>query len=94
MLKWGAYWTMLGILKLFGIGIANSKFQGHSWTKKYIKSCGWCYLLMGIPFIVLGLLDSYGIYTASILERLLVGVPSFICAILIDNKYRKLAKEE
>lgn len=51
----GIILTLYGLAGLFGIRQIPTKFQDTSWTRRYIHYQGISWLLLEIPWIVLGL---------------------------------------
>ena len=90
MLGLGIFCLIEGLLGRAGIMFVNQKYQGHSWTKQYMKDASVTYLLGGISYTILGLLDDFGIYRRNIVVAILVAIPGFIVASKVDKKYRNM----
>ena len=47
----GLFATIYGIAGILGFQIISARHRGHGWTKKYIRSQGISWLLLGIPWL-------------------------------------------
>ena len=92
----GIFWTRYGLLGLFGIQVIPSKFKGKSWTKKYIRSCGLSWMILGIPWLALYLIIrnmdiNYYIEAAILIAT---AIPSIIYSAVCNKKYKAMLKNE
>lgn len=90
------FWILYGVLGLFGFQFVPSKFRGYSWTKTYIRYQGIGWLMLGIPwqilcFVVPKMNISEGI---TIFLMIVTAMPSLICSIFVDTKYKRLLETE
>ena len=85
-----------GILGLFGKMNIPEKFQGHKWTKDYIRGLAISYILLGIPYLILYL--AFRQYDPGFMKMfifiILSGLPSLILIIFHEKKYNKLLKND
>ena len=52
----GLFWTIEGLFKLAGLQQIDPKFQGYSWTERYKKRISISWLLLGVLYIIFGIL--------------------------------------
>lgn len=92
------FWTIYGIAGILGFQIISDKYRGHDWTKNYIRSQGISWLLLGIPWLAF---DRVMVHTSANIGTdllciilLALAIPSFVCSLLNDKKYKYLLKNE
>ncbi|MBD5148214.1 MAG: hypothetical protein HDT19_05480 [Oscillibacter sp.] len=96
ILTLGIFWTLYGMAGILGFQIIGEKYKNHHWTSSYIRCRGISWLTLGIPMLVLYLLD----YSREInrpvmcLLILLCGIPSIVYSIVKERKYERMLKEE
>ena len=88
----GIFWTVYGVIGLFGFQVIPSKYKGYSWTRDYISLQAKTWLMLGVPWVALSLIlptlnISRGLTTIAIIA---VAIPSLIYSGFIDRKYQKL----
>lgn len=92
----GIIWTLYGLAGLFGIQKIPAKFKNKPWTLLYTRRQGISWLLLGIPWIILRLATAdkgLGI-PVMILLLLVCSLPSFIYAVILDQRYTAKLKQE
>ncbi len=89
----GIFWTIYGLIGLFGFQFAiPKKFRGQSWTKKYIRLQGLSWIVLGVPWIILAsFATAYEIelYT-KIIALLILSTPALLYSLIAGRKYRAL----
>jgi hypothetical protein len=92
----GIFWTIYGILGLFGIHPIPEEYKNKSWTLRYKRSCGISWLMLGIADIVLYLVVStYEIkWTITAVLIILFATPYMIHSSFIDKKYKAKLESE
>lgn len=92
----GVFWTIYGILGIFGFQVINEKYRNHDWTRSYIRYRGISWLMLGIPWLVIYLLangkDISGPVLCSLL--LLCGAPSIAYTMISERKYEHMIQEK
>lgn len=90
----GIFWSIYGLLGLFGVQVIPQKFKGKSWTKKYIRSCGLSWVLLGIPWLVAYLIIRNMDINYYIVAAILIAtaVPSVIYSAAYSRKYKTMLK--
>ena len=90
----GMFWSIYGILGLFGVQIIPSKYKGKSWTKSYIRCCGVSWILLGFPWLACYLITrSMNInYFIVLIIYITISIPSIIYTIAYDRKYKTMLK--
>ena len=85
-----------GIFGLFGKMNIPEKFNGHEWTKDYMKELVIADILLGVPWLILYFaFKQYDPgYWKIFLLIILLALPSLIYLILIERKYNKLLKKD
>ena len=85
-----------GVLGLFGKMNIPEKFEGNEWTKNYKRQMAICYILLGIPWLILyfAFMQYDPGYLKMFLIIILAALPSLICVILTELKYLKLLKKD
>ena len=86
----GIFYTIRGIAGMMGHSIVREEYEGYCWTKEYKKSIGISYLILGVPYIILGacgILDGIKLLHGIVLI-LLTSIPSFVYSLYIDKKYK------
>lgn len=91
----GIFWTVYGVIGLFGFQVIPSKYKGYSWTRDYIRLQAKTWLMLGVPWVALSLIlpalnISRGWTTIAII---VVAIPSLVYSGFIDRKYQKLVNE-
>lgn len=92
----GIFWCVYGILGLFGVQIIAYEYKGKSWTKKYIHCRGISWLLLGIPWIIVYIVDHYMNIDNHIWALLLAiaSIPSIIYTVVYERKYKNMLKND
>ena len=89
--------TIEGVVGLFGYKFSiPSKYEGHTWTKKYIQGCGISRIIFGIPWIILSFViweKEFDLKTAIIIA-VIGSLPSLAYDVLNSIKYRRMLKQE
>lgn len=90
MLLLGIFWTLYGIAGLMGIQRIPPAYRGKRWARKYARTCGVGWLMIGIPWIILYLLCSYYEvrWSATALFMVLVSLPSILYSTYIEKLYQ------
>ena len=94
----GAFWVIYGILGFFGVQRVPERCKGKSWTESYMRSCGVAYILLGLPWLVFGLVT----YNMKLhfpvgglgLAMVILAIPSVIYGLVIDRKYKPLMNSD
>lgn len=96
LLYMGIFYSIYGILGLFGIQIISEEYRGKKWTKSYIRCRGAAWLGMGVPWIVFYLIDrDIHIKTGiGVIILIAISLPSLIFTFVYDAKYRAMLKKE
>ena len=92
----GAFWVIYGILGFFGVQRVPERYKGKSWTESYMRSCGVAYILLGLPWLIFGLVtNNMKIdFLIGALAMVIVAIPAFIYALFIDRKYKPLMNSD
>lgn len=93
----GIVWVIYGFAGLLGFQIsipARAKYR--TWTKRYIRSQGLSWILLGVPWIILACVanGSNMHISIKILSLVLCSVPALLYTIIHDRKYRAKINEE
>ena len=88
----GIFWTVYGVIGLFGFQIIPSKFKGYSWTRDYIRLQAKTWLMLGVPWIVISFIApalnmGRGWTTVAIIA---VAIPSLVYSGVNEKKYMRL----
>lgn len=85
----GMIWTLYGLAGILGIQKIPKKFQGQLWTKRYIRSQGMAWILLGIPWIILALVtDDWNLSPWIMLLLILeCTIPSFLYSLALNRTY-------
>ena len=87
-------YTLYGIAGLFGFQIIPEQYKGHPWTKEYKRSQGIAYLMLGVPWLLVCLLEKACLSDVPVWGMILIvallAVPAFIFAVAIGRKYKAL----
>lgn len=96
LLYMGIFYSIYGILGLFGIQIISEEYRGKTWTKSYIRCRGVSQVVMGVPWIVFYLIDrDIHIKTGiGVIILIAISLPSIIFTFVYDAKYRAMLKKE
>ena len=90
----GIFWSIYGVLGLFGIQKIPSEYKGKNWTKRFIRSRGVSWILLGFPWIIFYLIvrnmNINNFITAMII--IVISIPSIIYSVVSDRKYKTLLK--
>ena len=92
----GAFWIIYGILGFFGVQRIPERCKGKSWTESYMRSRGGAYILLGLPWLIFGLV-TYSMklrYFILSLALLPLAIPAVIYALFIDRKYKPLMNSD
>ena len=88
----GAFWVIYGILGFFGVQRLPERCKGKSWTESYMRSCGVAYILMGLPWLVFGVV-TYNMklhFLVGALTMLILAIPAVIYGLVVDRKYKPM----
>ena len=90
----GIFWSIYGVLGLFGFQVIPSKYKGKSWTKSYIRCRGVSWMLLGFPWLACYIvIHNMNIkYFIVVIIYTIVSIPSIIYTIAYDRKYKPLLK--
>lgn len=85
----GVFWLVYGAILIIGHGFIPEEYRNRSWTKEYKRHMGYAYLLLGIPWLILGYVNisvsiRFGIMMVFIL---LCSVPGVAYSLYIDKKF-------
>lgn len=71
------------------------KFKNKPWTLEYKKACGSCWLALGIPCLVWGIICRVMEVSGwrAWVPFLLVLIPGIVYSFAVEKKYKKLLKE-
>ena len=86
----GAFWVIYGILGFFGVQRVPERCKGKSWTESYMRSCGIAYILLGLPWLIFGLV-TYKMkidFLIGALAMVILAIPAVICGLIVDRKYK------
>lgn len=90
----GIFYSIYGILGLFGVQVISSEYKGKKWTKGYICCRGVSWLLLGFPWLAFYLIvHSMNINT--LIEALIliaISIPSVVFSFLSERKYKSMLK--
>lgn len=93
----GLIWTLYGIAGIFGHQLKiPKKYKGKTWTKEYVRFQGLTWLILGVAFLVLYLLDKKFDFelTATISLILCASLPSWVYAFIGEKKFKHRLKNE
>ena len=99
LLFMSVFWTIYGIVGLFGYQRIPKNFHGYSWTKQYIRMNGISWLMMGVPLLALYAVVKIFFEEASLSAPLitcivmLLSLPAIIYTFINEGKYEKLLVE-
>ena len=99
LLFMSVFWTLYGIVGLFGYQNIPKKFKGYSWTKEYIRLQGITWLMLGVPLLMLYLFVNHLIPEENlnaellVLSMLVLASPSVVFTYKWEKKYEKLLKD-
>ena len=91
-------WILYGIAGRSGIMLVPKKCRGYVWTEDWKRSRGTAYLLLGVPWLLFGLvcrvlsLDLGRGVTCVIL--LVLAAPSCIHGYVIDRRFKRLREKD
>ena len=88
----GIFYTIYGCLGLMGVQNIPDEYKDKPWTKDYKKMRGISWLLLGIPFLILYIVDHFYqlSFATFILALLIASVPS----LYYTNKNEKIYKQK
>ena len=92
----GAFWVIYGILGFFGVQRVPERCKGKSWTESYMRSCGMAYILLGLPWLVFGLV-TYNMKLHLLIGALtmaILAVPAVIYGLVVDKKYKPMLEKD
>ena len=93
----GIVWVIYGFAGLLGFQVAiPKKAKARTWTKRYIRSQGLSWILLGVPWIILACASngSNMHISTKILSLVLCSVPALLFTIIYDRKYKAIINEE
>jgi hypothetical protein len=92
----GLFFTIYGILGLFGIHPIPEEYKNKSWTRRYKRACGIGWLMLGIADIVLYLVISIYELKWPVIAALILlfATPYMICSFYTDKKYKAKLESE
>ena len=96
LLATGIILILYGLAGLLGIQKIPAKFQGKSWTRRYIRYQGISWLLLGVPWTVLSLATAdKGLGTpVMVLLLFACSLPGFFYTVILERKYTARLKLE
>ncbi len=86
-------WIVFGIIGLLGFSfVVPKRFKGQKWEKTYIRKKGVCELMLGVPWLLIYIIfhDNRLEFMHEQLVVLICALPSIVCSITIDKKYKAL----
>ena len=92
----GILLSLYGILGLCGVQRIPAKYEGKSWTKKYIRCRGVSWLLLGLPWICFYLvsrnmnIDNF----AAGVTVIVISIPAVIYVAVYDRKFNAMLKND
>ena len=90
----GVFWVIYGILGFFVVQLVTKRCKGKSWTESYMRDCGVAYILLGLPWLVFGLVTvTYNMERNFFIEALAIvalAIPAFLYGLVIDRKYKAM----
>ena len=90
----GIFWSIYGILGLFGIQYIPPTYRGKSWTPDYIRCRGVTWVLVGFPWLVFFLAaHSMNIERLiAVIILIAISTPSILYTVVYDRRYRAMLK--
>ena len=87
----GAFWTVYGLLGLAGWQRLPARYRGHRWTARYTRQLGLSWILLGIPWLLAGILvrNSAMPWGGQCVVMVLVSLPSIVYTWALDRQYKK-----
>ena len=87
----GAFWTVYGLLGLAGWQRLPARYRGHRWTARYTRQLGLSWILLGIPWLLAGILvrNSAMPWGGQCAVMVLVSLPSIVYTWALDRQYKK-----
>ena len=93
----GIVWVIYGFAGLLGFQVAiPKKAKARTWTKRYIRSQGLSWILLGVPWIILACVTKGRMTHISIkpLALVICSVPALLYTTIFDRKYKAIINEE
>ena len=92
----GIAYCVYGLLYLLGIPHVAPKYRNRTWTRRYQRSCGIGWLMIGIPWLALYVLSVNCQVAHPLLATLIVvlALPSIFYGFLSEKRFRKIADNE
>ncbi|MCH5279763.1 MAG: hypothetical protein J1E60_08270 [Christensenellaceae bacterium] len=88
----GIFWSIYGILGLFGVQRIPPKYKGKKWTKSYIRCCGVSWMLLGFLWLAF-YLAAHNVninYFTAVIILIAVSIPAIIFTFAYDRKYKTM----
>ena len=88
------FWILYGMAGLLGFQNIPAKYQGHRWTKAYIRNRGVQWLMLGLPWLGFYLVRTFLLAEAGISSEmevvilLLLALPALTASIVWERKYK------
>ncbi len=96
ILIFGIFWTVYGIIALFGFCKIPQNFKNKPWTKEYTRYLGITWIIAGIPWIILHFVfEKWALgRVTEVLLLIVCSAPSIIHNFLLDRNYKKRLEEQ
>ena len=97
LLTFGIVWTVYGAIGLlFGWQVIPKEHKGKAWTVEYIRFRALCWILMGVPWLILYFVFksvelSFPEYAALLITA---AFPGILYSFKQEKKYKKLLNEQ
>lgn len=91
LLLMGAVWTVYGLLGLAGWQVIPEKYRHRRWTRRYVRGLGLSWLMLGLPWMLAGLLarNARLPWPGQCAVMLLVALPSLVYTWALDRRYAR-----
>ena len=89
-------WIVYGIAGLLGFQRMPPDFYGRSWVKEYKRASGIGWLMLGVPWLIAGLVFERVALngTLRIVILAVLALPSIVYTVRLTGKYRERADQE
>lgn len=100
LFTFGIFYVLYGIAGILGFQFIPSKYRGHSWSRDYKRCRGISWLMLGLPWLVLAMVEAYvypdarmpaGLFAAVLVA---ISLPSVIYAFRMEGKFQGLLDRE
>ena len=92
----GVAYCIYGLLYLLGLPHVAPRYRNRTWTRKYQRTCGIGWLMIGIPWLGLYVFSMTCQMATPLLATLIVvlALPSILYGFLSEKRFRKIAAGE